>query len=79
MDFFDFPGANGKPPARSSSDPGVPAVSIEVRSAATAVMAYRNGGGTVVSGKGTPVPGLGYVFVRDPGGVLVEIIQVSGR
>ena len=79
MDLFDFPGANGKASTRNISDPGMPAVSIEVRSAANAVTSYRNGGGTVVSGKGTPVPGLGYVFVRDPGGVLAEIIQVGGR
>ena len=46
MDLFNFPGTTGKTPVRSSSDPGVPAVSIEVRSAATAVTAYRNGGGT---------------------------------
>jgi catechol 2,3-dioxygenase-like lactoylglutathione lyase family enzyme len=57
-------------------DPGSPAVSIHVKDVASAMKAVAAGGGSIVTRGGEPVklgPAMG-VFVRDPNGLLIELI-----
>jgi len=57
-------------------DPGSPAVSIHVKDVEAAMKAMAAGGGSIVTRGGEPVklgPALG-VFVRDPNGLLIELI-----
>ena len=58
-------------------DVGSPAVSVFVKDAAATMEAVRAGGGSVETGGGRPLP-LGknmLVFVRDPNGLLIELMQ----
>jgi catechol 2,3-dioxygenase-like lactoylglutathione lyase family enzyme len=73
LEFKDVP---RKDFALRVPDPGSPAVSIHVKDVDAAMKAVAAGGGSIVTRGGEPVklgPGLG-VFVRDPNGLLIELI-----
>jgi catechol 2,3-dioxygenase-like lactoylglutathione lyase family enzyme len=73
LEFKDVP---RKPFALRVPDSGSPAVSIHVKDVESAMKAVAAGGGSIVTRGGEPVKlgaGLG-VFVRDPNGLLIELI-----
>jgi catechol 2,3-dioxygenase-like lactoylglutathione lyase family enzyme len=73
LEFKDVPRKDFALPV---PDPGSPAVSIHVKDVESAMKAVAAGGGSIVTRGGEPVklgPGVG-VFVRDPNGLLIELI-----
>src|SRR5665213_3498176 len=73
LEFKDVP---RKDFALRVPDPGSPAVSVHVKDVESAMKAVAAGGGSIVTRGGEPVklgPGMG-VFVRDPNGLLIELI-----
>jgi catechol 2,3-dioxygenase-like lactoylglutathione lyase family enzyme len=73
LEFKDVP---RKPFELRVPDPGSPAVSIHVKDVESTMKAVAVGGGFIVTRGGEPVklgPGVG-VFVRDPNGLLIELI-----
>jgi catechol 2,3-dioxygenase-like lactoylglutathione lyase family enzyme len=73
LEFKDVP---RKPFKLRVPDPGSPAVSVHVKNVESAMKAVAAGGGSIVTAGGEPVklgPGVG-VFVRDPNGLLIELI-----
>lgn len=73
LEFKDVP---RKDFALRVPDPGSPAVSIHVKDVEAAMKAVTAAGGSIVTRGGEPVklgPGMG-VFVRDPNGLLIELI-----
>jgi len=73
LEFKDVP---RKDFALRVPDIGSPAVSIHVKDVESAMKAVAAGGGSIVTRGGEPVklgPGVG-VFVRDPNGLLIELI-----
>ncbi len=73
LEFKDVP---RKPFALRVPDAGSPAVSIHVKDVESAMKAVAAGGGSIVTRGGEPVKlGAGQgVFVRDPNGLLIELI-----
>lgn len=73
LEFKDVP---RKPFAPRVPDIGAPAVSVHVKDVEGAMKAVAAGGGSIVTRGGEPVklgPAKG-VFVRDPNGLLIELI-----
>jgi catechol 2,3-dioxygenase-like lactoylglutathione lyase family enzyme len=73
LEFKDIP---RKPFDLRVPDPGSPAVSIHVKDVEATMKAVAAGGGSIVTRGGEPVklgPAIG-VFVRDPNGLLIELI-----
>jgi len=76
FEFLEFKDVPRKPFSLRVPDPGSPAVSIHVKDVKAAMKAVAAGGGSIVTRGGEPVklgPGMG-VFVRDPNGLLIELI-----
>jgi catechol 2,3-dioxygenase-like lactoylglutathione lyase family enzyme len=76
LEFLEFKGVPRKPFDLRVPDAGSPAVSIHVKDVETAMKAVAAGGGSIVTRGREPVklgPGKG-VFVRDPNGLLIELI-----
>jgi len=76
FEFLEFKDVARKDFAPRVPDTGSPAVSIHVKDVESAMKAVAAGGGSIVTRGGEPVklgPALG-VFVRDPNGLLVELI-----
>jgi catechol 2,3-dioxygenase-like lactoylglutathione lyase family enzyme len=76
FELLEFKGVARKPFDLRVPDPGSPAVSIHVKDVEAAMKAVAAGGGSIVTRGGEPVklgPALG-VFVRDPNGLLIELI-----
>lgn len=76
FELLEFKGVTRKPFDLRVPDPGSPAVSIHVKDVESAMKAVAAAGGSIVTRGGEPVklgPALG-VFVRDPNGLLIELI-----
>jgi catechol 2,3-dioxygenase-like lactoylglutathione lyase family enzyme len=76
FELLEFKGVARKAFDLRVPDPGSPAVSIHVRDVEAAMKAVAAGGGSIVTRGGEPVklgPAVG-VFVRDPNGLLIELI-----
>lgn len=76
FEFLEFKDVPRKDFALRVPDTGSPAVSIHVKDVESAMKAVAAGGGTIVTRGGEPVklgPAAG-VFVRDPNGLLIELI-----
>jgi catechol 2,3-dioxygenase-like lactoylglutathione lyase family enzyme len=76
FEFLEFKDVPRKAFDLRVPDPGSPAVSIHVKDVETAMKSVAAGGGSIVTRSGEPVKlgaGLG-VFVRDPNGLLIELI-----
>jgi catechol 2,3-dioxygenase-like lactoylglutathione lyase family enzyme len=75
-ELLEFKDVTRKPFRLRVPDPGSPAVSVHVKDVEAAMKAVAGGGGSIVTAGGEPVklgPGVG-VFVRDPNGLLIELI-----
>ncbi len=76
FEMLEFKNVARKPFSLRVPDPGSPAVSIHVKDVESAMKAVAAGGGSIVTRGGEPVklgPARG-VFVRDPNGLLIELI-----
>lgn len=76
FELLEFKDVARKPFQLRVPDPGSPAVSIHVKDVESAMKAVAAGGGSIVTRGGEPVklgPAPG-VFVRDPNGLLIELI-----
>jgi catechol 2,3-dioxygenase-like lactoylglutathione lyase family enzyme len=76
FEFLEFKDVPRKPFSLRVPDPGSPAVSIHVKDVEATMKAVAAGGGSIVTRGGEPVKlgaGVG-VFVRDPNGLLIELI-----
>jgi catechol 2,3-dioxygenase-like lactoylglutathione lyase family enzyme len=76
FELLEFKDVKRKPFALRVPDIGSPAVSIHVKDVPAAMKAVAAGGGSIVTRGGQPVklgPAMG-VFVRDPNGLLIELI-----
>ncbi len=76
FEFLEFKDVKRKPFDLRVPDPGSPAVSIHVKDVEATMKAVASGGGSIVTRGGEPVKlgaGVG-VFVRDPNGLLIELI-----
>ncbi len=76
FEFLEFKDVARKPFKPSVPDPGSPAVSIHVKDVEAAMKSVASNGGPIVTRGGEPVklgPAVG-VFVRDPNGLLIELI-----
>jgi catechol 2,3-dioxygenase-like lactoylglutathione lyase family enzyme len=76
FELLEFKDVARKPFDLRVPDPGSPAVSIHVKNVESAMKAVAAGGGSIVTRGGEPVTlgaGMG-VFVRDPNGLLIELI-----
>jgi catechol 2,3-dioxygenase-like lactoylglutathione lyase family enzyme len=76
FEMLEFKDVARKPFSLRVPDPGSPAVSIHVKDVEGAMKAVAAGGGSIVTRGGEPVklgPAMG-VFVRDPNGLLIELI-----
>jgi catechol 2,3-dioxygenase-like lactoylglutathione lyase family enzyme len=79
--LIEFKDIARKPFQLAVPDAGSPAVSVVVKDMPSALEAVKAGGGTVVTVGGKPIP-LGktsLVFVRDPNGFLIELMQGSAQ
>lgn len=74
-EFVDYKGVDRKPFALRVPDPGSPAFSLRVKDADALVTAVKAAGGSVVSTGGPLGTKTGSIFVRDPNGFLIELIQ----
>jgi catechol 2,3-dioxygenase-like lactoylglutathione lyase family enzyme len=75
-EFLEFKDVARKPFELRVPDAGSPAVSVHVKDVESAMKAVAAGGGSIVTRGGEPVklgPAKG-VFVRDPNGLLIELI-----
>jgi len=75
-EFLEFKDVARKPFHLAVPDIGSPAVSVQVKDVNAALEAVKTGGGSVVTVGGQPVklgPAVG-IFVRDPNGLLLELI-----
>jgi catechol 2,3-dioxygenase-like lactoylglutathione lyase family enzyme len=75
-ELLEFKDVARKPFKLRVPDPGSPAVSVNVKDVESAMKAVAAGGGSIVTRGGEPVklgPATG-VFVRDPNGLLIELI-----
>ena len=80
-ELIEFKDITRKPFQLAVPDAGSPAVSVVVKDMPSALDAVKAGGGTVVTVGGKPIP-LGktsLVFVRDPNGFLIELMQGSAQ
>jgi catechol 2,3-dioxygenase-like lactoylglutathione lyase family enzyme len=78
-ELLEFKGVARKPFRLAVPDVGSPAVSMMVKDVNAALEAVKAGGGSVVTVDGQPVklgPAIG-IFVRDPNGLLIELIPGS--
>lgn len=78
-ELLEFKGVKRTPFRLAVPDIGSPAVSVMVKDVNAALEAVKNGGGSVVTAGGKPVklgPSTG-IFVRDPNGLLIELIPGS--
>ncbi|MBV9770022.1 MAG: VOC family protein [Bryobacterales bacterium] len=76
LELLEFKEVKRKPFELRVPDPGSPAISIHVHDVETTMKAVASGGGTIYTRGGEPVklgPASG-VFVRDPDGLLIELI-----
>jgi len=74
-EFVDYKGVDRKPFTLRVPDPGSPAFSLRVKDADALVSAVNAAGGSVVSTGGPLGTKAGSIFVRDPNGFLIELIQ----
>jgi catechol 2,3-dioxygenase-like lactoylglutathione lyase family enzyme len=74
-EFVDYKDVDRKPFAMRVPDPGSPAFSLRVKDADALVSAVKAAGGSLVSVGGPLGAKAGSVFVRDPNGFLIELIQ----
>ena len=76
-EFVEFRGLDRTAHQGRPQDPGTPAISVLVPDVRSAVLAVRAVGLPIVTAGGEPVMGdvSGSVFVRDPGGLLLELIE----
>ncbi len=75
-ELLEFKGVKRTPFSPAVPDVGSPAVSVMVKDVNAALEAVKAGGGSVVTAGGQPVklgPAIG-IFVRDPNGLLIELI-----
>jgi catechol 2,3-dioxygenase-like lactoylglutathione lyase family enzyme len=75
-EFLEFKGVARKPFHLAVPDIGSPAVSVHVKDVNAAIEAVKTGGGSIVTTGGQAVKlgnGVG-IFVRDPNGLLLELI-----
>jgi catechol 2,3-dioxygenase-like lactoylglutathione lyase family enzyme len=75
--FYEYGNLPRTPHVRNIPDPGAAAVAFEVRDTAAALEIFKAAGGTVISQGGKAVEGRNLAFVRDPNGVLIEIVQAA--
>jgi catechol 2,3-dioxygenase-like lactoylglutathione lyase family enzyme len=77
LSFYQWRNIDRKPARRRIPDPGAPAIGLQVRDLEAAETAIKAAGGSVITqGGSVQVPGGGKIaFVRDPGGVLIELSQ----
>ncbi len=78
-EFLEFKGVKRMPFHLAVPDIGSPAVSVQVKDVNAALEAVKAGGGSVATAGGQPVklgPAIG-IFVRDPNGLLIELIPGS--
>ncbi len=78
-ELLEFKGVKRTPFRLAVPDVGSPAVSVMVKDVNAALEAVKAGGGSVVTAGGQPVklgPAIG-IFVRDPNGLLIELIPAS--
>lgn len=74
--FMEFQGLDRRPYTPRIPDPGAPAIGVQVRDIEAAIAAIKAAGGSSVTQGGSVKLGNGKVgFVRDPGGLLVELAQ----
>jgi catechol 2,3-dioxygenase-like lactoylglutathione lyase family enzyme len=76
FELLEFKDVARKPFDLRVPDPGSPAVSVHVKDVEAAMKAVAANGGSIVTRGGEPVklgPAMG-VFVRDPNGLLIELI-----
>jgi catechol 2,3-dioxygenase-like lactoylglutathione lyase family enzyme len=74
--FFEFKGVDRKSYTPRIPDPGAAALGLQVHDIDAAIAAMKAAGGTSITTGGSLKLGSGKVgFVRDPGGVLVELAQ----
>jgi catechol 2,3-dioxygenase-like lactoylglutathione lyase family enzyme len=76
LEFLEFKDVKRTPVRWNNPDIGSPTVSVQVKDVQAAMDAVKNGGGSVYTQGGEPVK-LGQrlaVFVRDPNGVLIELL-----
>ena len=75
--FFEFKSVDRKPQTPRIPDPGAPALGLQVHDIDAAIAAVKSAGGSSITHGGSlqlgPNGKVG--FVRDPGGVLVELAQ----
>jgi catechol 2,3-dioxygenase-like lactoylglutathione lyase family enzyme len=74
-EFVDYKGVDRKPFQLRVPDPGSPAFSLKVTNADALVTAVKAAGGSVVSTGGELGNKAGSIFIRDPNGFLIELIQ----
>jgi catechol 2,3-dioxygenase-like lactoylglutathione lyase family enzyme len=74
-EFVDYKGVDRKAFQLRVQDPGSPAFSLKVTGADALVAAVKAAGGSLVSTGGPIGDKGGSVFVRDPNGFLIELIQ----
>ncbi len=74
-EFVDYKGVDRKPFDLAIPDPGSPAFSLRVSDADALVEAVKAAGGSVISTGGPLGQAAGSIFVRDPNGLAIELIQ----
>jgi catechol 2,3-dioxygenase-like lactoylglutathione lyase family enzyme len=74
-EFVDYKGVDRKPFSPRIPDPGSPAFSLLVTNADALVDSVKAAGGSLVSTGGPLGAKPGSIFVRDPNGFLIELIQ----
>jgi predicted enzyme related to lactoylglutathione lyase len=75
-EFLEFKDVNRKPYVPRISDPGAPAIGLQVRDIDAAIDAVKAAGGASITQGGSLRLGGGKVgFVRDPSGILIELTQ----
>jgi catechol 2,3-dioxygenase-like lactoylglutathione lyase family enzyme len=80
--FYEWKDIDRKPVKLRIPDPGSPAIGVEVRDLDAAVAAIKAAGGSgITPGGSIQLPGAGgkLGFVRDPGGVLIELAQPAAK
>jgi predicted enzyme related to lactoylglutathione lyase len=77
LSFYEWKGVDRKSVHPRIPDPGSPAIGIEVRDLEAAETAIKSAGGSVITQGGSiQLPsGDRLAFLRDPGGVLIELTQ----
>ena len=76
--FVEYQGVDHKPARPSLQDPGACAFSLMVRDLAALARSLKTAGVEIITQGGEPVmssPNAGNIFVRDPNGFILELIQ----